>query len=316
MKAQSSIETERTYTFEMMEENLFTLKDEFPIELIAIGKSERGRDLWAAKLGKGKKSLLLVGAHHGREWLTTSLLMKMLEQYATQYENGKKIGTYPSQLLDEVSIWFVPMINPDGVSIQQGNFSGLSFYEKMATWQMNGYYLHWSRWKANANGVDLNRQYPAGWDEVKAESKKPFYQFYKGTKPFEAAEVQALAKFTKHVNPLMTVSYHTSGREIFWHYQNKPENLIRDYKLAKKTAQFTGYELSMPEDHAVGSGFTDWFISEFGRPAMTIELSYLVEETNPPLSVFPEEWKRNRLVGIMLVNEINKMDENSELFSY
>lgn len=36
---------------------------------------------------------------------------------------------------------------------------------------------------------------------------------------------------------------------------------------------------------------------------MTIELSYLVDETNPPLTVFPEEWKRNRLVGIMLVKE-------------
>lgn len=306
--AQSIIETEEIYRFEMMEADLSTLKANFPIELVSIGKSEKGRNLWAAKLGKGEKSLLFVGAHHGREWMTTSLLMKMLEQYATAYQHGSKIGSYSSQLLDEVSIWFVPMVNPDGVSIQQGNLSRLSLREKMAVWQMNGYRFHWTRWKANAQGIDLNRQYPAGWDEVKTDQAKPYYQFYKGEEPLQAAEVQAFVSFTKQVQPLLAVSYHTSGREIFWHYHNKQEHVIRDYQFAKKTVELTKYKLSMPKDHAVGSGFTDWFITEFARPAMTIELSYLVDETAPPLSVFPEEWARNQFVGMMLVDEVQKME--------
>ena len=96
--------------------------------------------------------------------------------------------------------------------------------------------------------------------------------FIKGGRPLEAKEVQALSAFTEKVKPLMAVSYHTSGREIFWYYQNKREHLLRDYILAKKTAQLTRYKLSMPENHAIGSGFTDWFITEFERPAMTIEL--------------------------------------------
>ncbi|MDQ7864689.1 hypothetical protein RCO48_37065 [Peribacillus frigoritolerans] len=49
--------------------------------------------------------------------------------------------------------------------------------------------------------------------------------------------------------------------------------------MPKKTAELTGYELTFPEKEAVGSGFTDWFITEFRRPGMTIELSYLVDET-------------------------------------
>ena len=77
------------YSFEEMEEDLFYLKDNYPIELQSIGKSEKGRNLWAAKLGNGEKSLLFVGAHHGREWMTTILLMKMLEKYAMAYEQGK-----------------------------------------------------------------------------------------------------------------------------------------------------------------------------------------------------------------------------------
>ena len=313
IQAQSVLKTNDRYRYEEMEQDLFLLKDQFPIQLQSIGKSEKGRTLWAAKLGRGKQSILFVGSHHGREWMTTILLMKMLEEYAMAYEQGESLGSYPTRLLDEVSIWFVPMINPDGVSIQQADLSFLSFTEKLAVWQMNQYNLNYVRWKANAKGIDLNRQYPAGWEDVKAESSRPSYQFYKGRKPLEAIEVQALSRFTKVIQPLLAVSYHTSGREIFWYYHNKREHLLRDYELAKKTAQLTKYKLSIPEDHAIGSGFTDWFITEFKRPGMTIELSYLVDETHPPLCVFPEEWQRNQLVGMMLIDEALKWNKNSQV---
>lgn len=295
------------YSPGQMEKDLQEIQDQYKFEVRKIGKTEKGKYIKAVKLGKGKKSILLVGSHHGREWLSSILLMTMLKDYAAAYQAGKPIGGFPSGLLDEVSIWFIPMLNPDGVSIQQGDLSNLNFLEKAGVWRMNRYSTNWSRWKANAKGIDLNRQYPIGWEEVMSDAKKPTYQFYKGEQPLEATEVKALADFTKKVDPTIAVSYHTSGREIFWHYQNKRENMARDYGIAKKTAELTGYELTFPEKEAVGSGFTDWFITEFKRPGMTIELSYLVDETNPPFSVFPEEWKRNRLVGIMLVKEANKL---------
>ncbi|MGE7766308.1 M14 family zinc carboxypeptidase [Peribacillus sp. NPDC096540] len=298
---------EQVYSPEQMEKDLQEIQEQYKFEVQIIGKTEKGKYIKAVKLGKGKKSILLVGSHHGREWLSSILLMTMLKDYATAYQADKPIGGFPSGLLDEVSIWFIPMLNPDGVSIQQGDLSNLNFLEKAAVWRMNRYSTNWSRWKANAKGIDLNRQYPIGWEEVVSDAKKPTYQFYKGEQPLEATEVKALVNFTKKVDPTIAVSYHTSGREIFWHYQNKRENMARDYGIAKKTAELTGYELTFPEKEAVGSGFTDWFITEFKRPGMTIELSYLVDETNPPFSVFPEEWKRNRLVGIMLTKEANKL---------
>ncbi|MGE7761318.1 M14 family zinc carboxypeptidase [Peribacillus sp. NPDC097895] len=301
---------EEVYSPERMEADLQEIQNQYDLDEQIIGKTEKGKNIKAVKLGEGRRSILLVGSHHGREWLSSKLLMSMLEDYAGAYRAGKPIGGYSSALLDEVSIWFIPMLNPDGVSIQQGDLSNLSFIEKTAVWKMNRYSNNWSRWKANAKGIDLNRQYPAGWKEVMSNETKPTYQFYKGEHPLEAAEVKALADFTREIDPLIAVSYHTSGREIFWHYQNKRENMARDYGIAKKTAEMTGYELTFPEKEAVGSGFTDWFITEFGRPGMTIELSYLVDETNPPMSVFPEEWKRNHFVGIMLVNEANLLHNN------
>ena len=300
--------SEQLYSPETMEKDLLEMEKKYQLKTVTIGETEKGKPIKAVKLGRGQKSILMVGAHHGREWLSTMILMKMLQDYASAYQTGKPIGEIPSDLLDEVSIWFIPMLNPDGVRIQQGDFSHLNVWERAAVWKMNDYSTEWSRWKANANGIDLNRQYPSGWDDIINEAKQPTYQFYKGKRPLMASEAKALVSFTKKLDPLIAVSYHTSGREIFWHYHNKPKNMARDYGIAKKTAELTGYELTIPEKEAIGSGFTDWFITEFERPALTIELSYLVEETNPPLSVFPEEWDRNRQVGMMLVQEANRLN--------
>ncbi|WP_285767794.1 M14 family zinc carboxypeptidase [Peribacillus sp. SI8-4] len=304
---------EAVYSPERMELDLRSIQDQYGLDVQTIGQTEKGKHIKAVKLGTGKKAILLVGSHHGREWLSSKILMAMLADYAAAYRAGKPIGGYPSELLNQVSIWFIPMLNPDGVSIQQGDLSSLNMLEKTSIWKMNRYSMNWSRWKANAKGIDLNRQYPAGWKEVMSHEKKPSYQFYKGKQPIQAAEVKALVTFTKEIDPLIAVSYHTSGREIFWHYQNKRDNMARDYGIAKKTAELTGYELTFPEKNAVGSGFTDWFITEFNRPGMTIELSYLVDETHPPMSVFPEEWERNRNVGIMLVKEAGLLHNNLKI---
>ncbi|MCK1993105.1 carboxypeptidase [Peribacillus muralis] len=302
-----TILAETVYSPERMELDLKGIQEEYKLDVQIIGQTEKGKNIKAVKLGKGKNTILLVGSHHGREWLSSKLLVTMLEDYAAAYRMGKPVGGYPSELLDQVSIWFIPMLNPDGVSIQQGDLSSLNVLEKVSIWKMNRYSNNWSRWKANAKGVDLNRQYPAGWKEVMSHETEPTYQFYKGEHPLQAAEVKALVKFTKEIDPLIAVSYHTSGREIFWHYHNKRGNMARDYGIAKKTADLTGYELTFPEKEAVGSGFTDWFITKFNRPGMTIELSYLVDETNPPMTVFPEEWERNRSIGIMLAKEANQV---------
>ncbi|MFJ7752566.1 M14 family zinc carboxypeptidase [Peribacillus muralis] len=301
---------EGVYSPERMEVDLKQIQEQYQLDVQIIGQTEKGKDIKAVKLGNGKKAILLVGSHHGREWLSSKLLMAMLEDYAAAYRAGKLVEGYPAGLLDQVSIWFIPMLNPDGVSIQQGDLSSLNVLERLSVWKMNRYSTNWSRWKANAKGIDLNRQYPAGWKEVMSDETKPAYRFFKGRQPLQAAEAKALVKFTKEIDPLVAVSYHTSGREIFWHYHNKRENMARDYGIAKKTAELTGYELTFPEKEAVGSGFTDWFITKFNRPGMTIELSYLVDETNPPMTVFSEEWERNRAIGIMLVKEANEMHNN------
>jgi g-D-glutamyl-meso-diaminopimelate peptidase len=293
------------YTYEKMKADIWELNKTYEKQLAVktIGYSHFGRKILAVKLGKGKKNILLMGAHHGREWLTSSLLMEMLETYAKAYQTKENIGPFSTALLDEVSIWFIPMINPDGVTIQQGGWRLFPKYYQDNILALNENSYDFSRWKANGMGVDLNRQYPAGWDTLNQEEVNgPSYQFYKGKRPLATHESKAIVKFTKTVKPLLAASYHTSGREIYWEYKNG-KNRKRDLAIAQKVADLTGYDLAAPPKESIGGGYTDWFINTFKRPALTIEISPLVKETNPSIAVFSDEWERNELIGMMLVKE-------------
>jgi g-D-glutamyl-meso-diaminopimelate peptidase len=307
-KTHAAVHTNRPYSYDRLQDDLSTLKSTYhdTIQVQSIGRSHFGRDIYAIRLGTGAKNILLIGSHHGREWLTSMLLMKMLETYADAYQHQLPVGTYPTAILNEVSIWFVPMLNPDGVEIQQNHL--YEFPREHQKWllSMNKGSDHFIRWKANGMGVDLNRQYPMDWVTIPRKPKEPSYQFYKGKAPLEAAEVVALTNFVRKTQPSAALTYHTAGREIYWRYKNGRQ-VFRDYILAKKVAKLTGYKLAKPPKKATGGGFTDWFIPTYHRPAMTIEISYLVGDRHPPLSVFKEEWKRNKYVGLKVAEEAKKI---------
>jgi g-D-glutamyl-meso-diaminopimelate peptidase len=296
-------EVNQPYSYEKMEQDIKNIHNKYKAAKIKkIGKTHFGRTIYAVKLGSGKDNIVLIGAHHGREWITSMLLMKKLEEYAKAYQTKADYGYVSTKILDDVSIWFIPMVNPDGVAIQQNALNQFPKNHRKKLLTMNDEIKNFDRWKANGMGVDLNRQYPAGWKEIKKQANSPHYQFYKGKKPLEAKEVQVLTNFIRKINPEIAVAYHSAGREVFWNYHNG-KHLHRDKRIARKVAKMTGYKLGKPPKHATGGGFTDWFITKYHRPAMTIEISPLVGETSPPLSVFETEWERNKYVGLTLAKE-------------
>lgn len=298
---------QQMYTYKRMKKDLLSIANEYDLEVRTFGKSEFGRDLLAVKIGRGEKTVLITGSHHGREWLSTHIIMEMINQYASAYKNAKPFSAHNPEILDDVAIWFIPMVNPDGVTIQQKGISSFPFLLQEIYIDLNEGNADFSRWKANGLGVDLNRQYPAGWDYIEGDTPYASYSHFKGEKPLESKESRALALFTKTIDPLTAAAYHTSGRELYWYYFNSFKHLQRDYGLIEKISEKTGYTISYPPFNATGGGYTDWFIQTYERPAVTIELSYLVEDTNPPLDVFQEEWKRNKEIGFILC-EYAKME--------
>ncbi|CEG29101.1 M14 family zinc carboxypeptidase [Bacillus sp. B-jedd] len=272
----------QVYSFAKMTADISRLKNAYPdlIQVSIIGKSEYGRNLYAIGLGKGPATTFINGAHDAREWMTTNLNMYMINQYAEAYANDKAIVGYSARsVLTSATIWFVPMVNPDGVTLQQEELRAFPKSLHPSLIKMNQGSKNFKRWKANATGIDLNRQYNAGWKDIKSP-KVPKYKDYKGKAPESAAEVKAILKFVNQINPEMAVAYHSSGKILYWNYNLAGSRYTRDLAYAKKIGSMTGYRLIYPEWNPSGGGFTDWFINSKKKPGFTPEISKSVYEAN------------------------------------
>ncbi len=255
-----------------------------------VGQSELGKNLYALRWGQGPKSLFANAAMHANEWITTPLLMRIVEDLLLSQKNGGKIGGWDTkQLFERVSFWFMPMVNPDGVElVRRGIQAAGPFAAKVL--DANGGSADFRLWKANIRGVDLNDQFPAHW-EVERDRRcveKPGPRDYPGTSPLSEPESAALATFTKTHDFHMVFAFHTQGEEIYWNY--------RDYEppgadlLAMSLAKASGYKAVKLSDS--DAGFKDWFIQECRRPGFTIEAGNGV---NPlPIQQLPQMIKHNQ----------------------
>ena len=307
------VDTSKTYTYEQMQEDLYELQEAYPelIKVSVIGESEYGRNIYEAKLGTGKAILHINASHHAREWISTILTMKMIEDLAIGYNNNEKWDKYDiKDILTKTTISFVPMVNPDGVTLQQSGLESFPESDHEQLIEMNGGSTNFKRWKANGKGIDLNRQYNANWNS-KATPTEPSYAGFKGNKPEEAKEVVSLLNLVRSNNPEMVVSYHSSGELIFWKYGQDSATEKRDYAYAQKINSYTGYKLVNSgygmED---GKGFKDWFVITTKRPGFTIELSPYVGETHVPLSNFSKIWSQNKYIPLYLAEESYKLYYN------
>ena len=294
--------TDIDYTYEIMDRDIRGLKVRYPfIEVGIAGRSVLGKNLYYIKLGNGPSEVFYNGAHHALEWITAPLLMKFIENYARGYARNSSIQGYNIRdLWNRGSIYIMPMVNPDGVNlVLEGLKRDNPYYGRLLAWNDTG--LPFSQvWNANIRGVDLNRNYPASWEEAKAQEPSlgvdgPGPTRYGGLSPLSEPETQAVVNFTRQHNFKLVIAYHTQGRVIYWLYKGiRPPRAL---EIANIFSEITGYAVSGVPYEAAYAGYKDWFVEQYRRPGYTFEVGI---GRNPiPISQFDTIYRENEEVLLL-----------------
>ncbi len=248
-------------------------------------------------IGNGPRKVIFSASHHANEWITTPILLKFAEEFAQAIQSGGRIYDQDAKdLAEKVTIYMVPMVDPDGVDLVVGAIKQESIQYDLARRLSQNYPAipFPDGWKANLLGVDLNLQYPAGWlqaREIKFSQGyvNPGPRDYVGRAPLDQIEARALAEYTRYIAPALVLAFHSQGKEIYWQFQDI--FVPGAEELGRKMAEASGYTLADVPYNSAFAGYKDWFIKEFRRPGYTIEVG---EGINPlPISQFEEIYRDN-----------------------
>ena len=288
------------YTYAEYKKDLKQLQKKYPeyCQVNVIGQSADDRNLYEVVLGnpQAKKDLVVIANLHAREYMTTQLCMRQIEYYLNYY-NKKINGTKVSKVLDKVAIHYVPSCNPDGTAISQFGTSAIRDKDlREALRRMSG---SSTTWKANARGVDLNRN----WDVAFRKGGTRGSSGCRGNRAASEPEIKALVKMINRIEKkgkiMGVVSYHSTGSIL---YGRCAGNITAKVEQATtrmyRTAQsLTGYRLMPTQSISSAAGCSrEYFLYKRKIPCITLE----VGRGACPLSSseFPSIWRKNKDVVI------------------
>jgi murein peptide amidase A len=205
-----------------------------------IGYSVEGRPLEVFRFGSGPVSKLIVsGIHGGYEYNTVRLADELM---AYLYD-------HPEAIPSDTSLYILRNLNPDGSARAMG---------------VDG--------RANANNVDLNRNWPynwkADWPRDGCWRWRPIEGGeYAGSEP----EVRALLAYIDRIQPVALISYHSAALGIF--AGGRPD-FPPSIRLAEAVAEVTDYPWPPINTGCDYTGnLTDWAANTRGIPSIDIELT-------------------------------------------
>jgi hypothetical protein len=219
-----------------------------------IGRTARGNALHGVLVGRGERMIGLVGAVHAGE-SGPELIVPALEAFLEQHRH----------LLERVCFVAIPSVN----------------------WEERDRMVYGLPWylRVNANGVDLNRNFPADWEQVEygygLVSSDPDAATYRGAAPGSEPETQAVMRFFRKYPPAVVFSYHALASftgnsflvsrlgEADPDYRWQAEAWSSVYGAAYDEGSEPGTTLS----YACSAGsLSNWIYREFGAVCFDLEL--------------------------------------------
>ena len=180
-------------------------------ELLRLGRSRQGRELWALHLpGRDGDALpvLLDGGHHGDELVSVTQTLDAARQLVAARSEDPELAALAAGL----DVWIVPLVNPDGVDtfLLRSGYAG----------RKNGRDVDGDGHIEVDEGVDLNRNYPFRWGALgeTGSSASPWSPYFRGDRPGSEPETQAMMRLVEAIRPAAAISYHTLGTVVLWPY--------------------------------------------------------------------------------------------------
>jgi hypothetical protein len=234
-----------------------------------LGLSTLGRHLWAFRITdnitdqEAEPEFKYISTMHGDEIIGTTLTMMLIEEMLTNYGTDEQI----TRLIDEVDIWFVPLMNPDG-------------YDRSP------------RRRSNANGVDLNRNFPAFGEEDSTEGRE--------------IETALIMDWMAQHSFTLSANFHAGSTVVNYPFDN--EDTGSRFTPDDGLFIYVSEEYSRHNDpmwngafyhgitngadwYFIWGGMQDWNYLFRGCNAVTIELS---DTKQPPADWIPVYWDFNR----------------------
>ncbi|RHY81285.1 hypothetical protein DYB26_013683 [Aphanomyces astaci] len=225
---------------------------------IAISKTYNGATIYGYKVTKKghSQSLYFQAQLHAREWIAGASILFSLASILDDITNNKPTAA------DDYDLYFVPIVNIDG-------------FEN--TW--NGFLSRDQR--KNANGVDLNRNWPS---LPNPEIIHPDDDTYPGLKPFSEPETAGINAWLKtkrnEIQGFIDVHSYMYPGLILYPYADNDQPIgggfdekfeVLGLGLESVLGEYTVIPLAKNLSPSYGL-FQDYAFREFKKPALTFEI--------------------------------------------
>ena len=200
---------------------------------IILGKSVKGKEIKGYFFGDEKSfnKTIIIGGIHGVEPQSK----EVCELYIDEVKNKP----FPKDCF----LVLIPCINPDGIELNT---------------------------RGNANGVDLNRNFPSnGWQSVPLANNNAYYP---GVKPASELETQIIVNLLNKYNFKKIIAIHTNHTIQFpnppmVNYDGEQSRELAE-TLSAATGLLSHHDIGYPTPGSLGC----WIGKDFKKISVTVEL--------------------------------------------
>ena len=162
--------------------------------------THEGRPIYALKVSdnvavdEDEPAFVLAAQHHSRELNSPHMVIRAMQRVL----GGAATDPQLQALVNGYEVWFVPMVNPDGVN---------------HVWNVNNLWRKNRRNNGASFGVDLNRNYPFLWGLCGA-SATASSDTYRGPAAGSEPEVVVMRNLMARLRPEVYLDFHSFGQDV------------------------------------------------------------------------------------------------------